>query len=353
MEKDNSSPQFPTLRGKKTPRIVSREALARLGLLSAALAIMIVGGEFAARVGYRALNNYDMEMWRYAREMKRLTGDPALPFVNRPSASGRYYGVEIRTNALGCRSAELATEKGGHKRLLFLGDSFTLGFGVPANATFTTLVQQKLADAPTPFEVVNAGVGNYNSLMEFSWLKKHWAAVQPDAVVLMFYLNDVEVTPRIGGIGFLLARHSYLYAVLADRYRKLMTRIGRDRYTWRTYYSRLYDDDNPGLALNRQALREMAELCRERKVPLVAVNIPDIHQLQPYPFPRATRYLEQACAENGVPFVDLLPALQPHDPAGLWVSPEDTHTNAAADRIIADAVFGALCRLGIVPCGML
>jgi hypothetical protein len=323
---------------------------ARLGLLSAALAIMLAGGEIAARACYRYLKTYDMEMWRYAREMKQLTGDPDLPFVNKPAASGRFYGAEIRTNALGCRSAELAPEKGARKRLLFLGDSFTLGFGVPASAIFTTLVQRKLGDSSTPYEVINAGVGNYNSRMELAWLEKNQARVQPDAIVLMFYLNDVEATPHIGGPGYLLARHSYLYALLADRYRKLMTRMGRDRYTWRAYYSHLYDGSNTGLQSNRQALRELAAFCRKRALPLMVVNIPDIHQLKPYPFPQATRYIERACAEDGVPFVDLLPALQSYDPASLWVSPEDTHTNAFANGIIAERVLGALCEFGAISC---
>jgi lysophospholipase L1-like esterase len=351
MKNDNSPLKSAVPRGKRPVVGGSGGALANLGLLAAACAVMLAGGEIAARVGYPALKNYDMEMWRYAREMKQLTGDPALPFVNKPSASGRYYGAEIRTNALGCRSAEIAPEKGQRKRLLFLGDSFTLGFGVPADRIFTALIQRRLADAPTPVEVVNAGVGNYNSQMELAWLEKFAARVQPDVVVLMFYLNDVEPTPRVGGFDYPLARHSYLYALLADRYRKLMTRIGRDRYSWRAYYRRLYDSDNPGLASNRRALRDLAGWCRQRGIPLLAVNIPDIRQLQPYPFPEATRYLEQACSEDSVPFVDLLPALQTHDPAALWVSPEDTHTNALANEIIADTVSGALCGLGAIPCG--
>jgi len=337
MKKDNSPP-----RG---------ESFIRLGLLATALVIMIAAGEIAVRVWYRALDGYDMEMWRYAREMKQRTGDAALPFINKPSAAGRYYGAEIRTNSQGCRSEELAAEKGDRKRLLFLGDSFTLGFGVPLEQTFTSLIRQRLSGSTTTWEVINAGVGNYNSLMELEWFKKYGAALQPDIVVLMFYLNDVEPTPRISGSGYFLASHSYLYALLADRSRKVLTRLGRDRYSWKKYYSHLYDDTNPALRLNREALQELAALCKQNKARLVAVNIPDLHQLQPYPFPQATRYFERVCEENGIPCVDLLPQLQPHEPARLWVSFEDTHANAFANGIIADTIFRTLCALEAVPCG--
>lgn len=329
--------------------IAPAEALARGALLAVAIALALLAGEAAVRIGYGALAGYDMEMWRYAREMKVPTGDPSLPFVNRPSASGRYYGVEIRTNSLGCRGPEVAAEKGAKRRLLFLGDSFALGFGVPAEEVAAARLQAQLGGGG--WEVVNAGAGNYNSLMEEEWFRRRGLALRPDVVVLWHFVNDVEPTPRVSGVRHAIARRSYLYAFLADRCRRILAHAGLARYDWRRYYAGLYAGGGAAVAANRAALDRIAAACRGRGIPLLVAIIPDLHQLQPYPFPEATAHVERFCAENGVRCLDLQPLLAPYAPERLWVSREDTHANGFANGVFAAAVREELCRMEAVPCG--
>lgn len=327
-----------------------KELAVRAALLLASVLVVILAGEVTIRAAYGRLANYDMEMWRYARELKEPTNDADLPFVNRPAAAGRYYGVEIRTNSFGCRSEEIPAAKGEKRRILFLGDSFTLGFGVPYDRIFTSLLGQRLADSPPGFEIVNAGVGNYNSMMELQWFRKRGLQLRPDVVVLMYYLNDVEPTPLLSPTRVFLASHSYLYAFLASRGRKLMAAAGAKRYSWKSYYQRLYDDGNPSLLANRDALDQLAALCRKNGIRLFVANIPDLHELEPYPFSAATSYIERASRENLLPFLDLQPLLSTEAPGTWWVSFEDTHANAAAHEVFAAAILGMLCREGAVPC---
>jgi lysophospholipase L1-like esterase len=330
--------------------IARRELFARSVLLALALLLTLLAGEVAVRLGYDALAGYDMEMWRYAREMKQPTGDAALPFVNRPATRGRYYGAEIRTNRLGCRGRELAADKGATRRVLMLGDSFTLGFGVPVESVCASVLEARLNAGAGRYEVINAGVGNYNSLMEEEWFRRYGLALQPDVVVVMFFVNDVEPTPRISGLRQAVARRSYLYALLADRFRRILAKSGRERYDWRRYYAGLYRPDAPAVPANRAALGRIAAACRQRGIPLLVASIPDLHQLRPYPFPMATAYLEQFCADAGVRCIDLLPHLEAHEPERLWVSREDTHANALANGIFAGAIHDELCAMGAVAC---
>jgi acyl-CoA thioesterase-1 len=65
-----------------------------------------------------------------------------------------------------------ATEP-GKKRIVFLGDSLTAGYGVGQTRAFPALVAEKIRAANLPFEVTNAGVSGDTSadgLQRIDWL---------------------------------------------------------------------------------------------------------------------------------------------------------------------------------------
>ena len=41
--------------------------------------------------------HFDLEMWKYARELKQIAGDPALGHEHRPHTRARLMGVDVRT----------------------------------------------------------------------------------------------------------------------------------------------------------------------------------------------------------------------------------------------------------------
>jgi hypothetical protein len=55
--------------------------------------------------------------------------------------------------------------------------------------------------------------------------------------------------------------------------------------------------------------------------------------------------VRQLASENGVDFIDLLPALKSEAPWRLWVSPTDPHPNARANALIAAALFAKLAAM--------
>jgi hypothetical protein len=114
---------------------------------------------------------------------------------------------------------------------------------------------------------------------------------------------------------------------------------------WDAYYRGLYSEANAEhLTACRQAFRELAALCRDRGIKLLVASIPELRELNEYPFEYATDHIKSMSAEEGVPFVDLLAGLKPHNPASLWVSPEDPHANAKANRVIAGQIYDGLVR---------
>lgn len=307
-------------------------------------------GEISIRAMYGLLRNYNMEMWRYAADLKQPLDRPDLPFHHFPDRRGEYYGVEISTNSVGFRDREYATVKPeGKVRILVLGDSFTLGWGVPPDSVYSARLEDMLNRDGDRYEVINMGIGNYNTVMEVELFKYKGLAFDPDMVILAFFLNDTESVPdRKSGFTYALIKHSYFGSFLFDRITRLRSRF-MGGYRWGTYYAGLYTEDNAGpLAASERAFRELAGICGDRGIQLVVVNIPELRRLEDYAFDYATCYIEDLAAEAGAPFIDLLPGLRGHRPASLWVSAEDPHANARANGIFAEQIYSGLMREGLL-----
>lgn len=74
-------------------------------------------------------------------------------------------------------------------KILFLGDSLTIGLGVPQEQAYPALVQEKIRVANLPFEVINAGISGDTSAGGLARLD--WVLQKPiDVLVLALGAND-------------------------------------------------------------------------------------------------------------------------------------------------------------------
>src|SRR5437016_915573 len=65
----------------------SKDALSSAALLALSVVFALVIGEGILRIKNSSMQNYDIEMWRYARELKIKSSDPALDFEHLKSKS--------------------------------------------------------------------------------------------------------------------------------------------------------------------------------------------------------------------------------------------------------------------------
>jgi hypothetical protein len=103
--------------------------------------------------------------------------------------------VEIRTNSLGYRNREIGEKS--RTRVLFLGDSITLADYVQEHETWVRLVEKLSRPTYRPLETINAGVWAIGLANELAILLETGLQTDPDAVVLAWYLNDVQPSPGI------------------------------------------------------------------------------------------------------------------------------------------------------------
>lgn len=111
-----------------------------------------------------------------------LFGFRLAPGIRVPMR-GPEYDVEVATNSLGMRDHEIGPKSG--PRILLLGDSFAMGYGVNQDQTFADLLEKDLS-----VEVVNAGTGGYEIIQQRRVLAEYGSLVQPDLVVYALYLGN-------------------------------------------------------------------------------------------------------------------------------------------------------------------
>lgn len=130
--------------------------------------------------------------------------------------------VAVRTNSKGFRGSELGKKGPSDERLLILGDSITLSEYLPEEQTFPVLLEKNLNQKKPSrnYQVINAGVTNIGTEEELGIFLDNGRSLEPDTVVLAFYLNDSRppwgFSGELGDRGW-LRRHSLLYETLFTR----------------------------------------------------------------------------------------------------------------------------------------
>jgi lysophospholipase L1-like esterase len=311
-----------------------------LNVLTALLSISIAFGlaEFVVRLKNSSMKNYDIEMWRYAKELKVRSDIDVLGHEHAPSRCALLQSVDICTDEHGLRTGRGSALTRAKRRILFLGSSVTLGWGVPENETLTSRLQEMFRQDRQDVEVLNAGIGNYNAVRYVERFERRLADLHPTDIVVHYFVRDAETLDSGGGN--LLLKHSEL-AVTAW--------IAATRYLWESsektleqHYQEVYKPDAPGFLAMRRALRELAVYARNHDIRLYLAMTPDVHDLVNYKFSFIHSTMRAIAAEDGYVFVDLYPTMKNLSPQQLWSMPGDPHPNSLGHKLMAEAIYPVL-----------
>lgn len=274
--------------------------------------------------------------------------------------------VHIDTNSLGFRGAELpATKDAGELRIMFLGDSITVADYLPEPQIFTELAGQRISAAlpNKKITVVNSGIGNIGLEEEVNILEDTISAVQPDLIVLDFYLNDSRppwgFSGEIGDRGW-LRRHSLIidtaYRQLEER--RWVAKQGIDRFAWTQSIDALDWKNNRADLLKLAKLAEydwgagwdekswekisaefqrLQEIAAAAGAKVVVVALPVRFQVDAtYVEDSPQRKLKELSQQFGFAFFDLLPDLRKHQGGEIFF--DHCHPNARGNEVVAQSV---------------
>ena len=324
---------------------LGRKALFVAGSWIVAVTATAIAGEGILRLvtAYRLI--YNIEMVRYARELKQRDPSGEVSHVHRPNASATLMGTPIALNSLGDRGPELAARTDRTRRVLVLGSSVTLGWGVPFPEVFSSVLETRLNQerpfGDYRFELVNAGIGNYNTKFQYVLFKRQYPLVKPDLVILHYFIRDAE--PIGMGRDNPILKHSYLAAFLYNRVQLL----GR-RTNLFDHYRQLYADDSAPWSETRAIVAEMKRTLDRDRVPFLVMIIPDIHDLsRTSPYGELYARMERDFAAAGVPTLNTYAAFQAQfgdRERDLWIQSDDPHPNGRGHKLMADVAFTYLAE---------
>lgn len=132
-------------------------------------------------IGHTQAPNAERYGWGYGpRELVRL----------RDPDTGRVY-VDA-TNNHGWRDRDREIDKpSGTYRILALGDSNTFGVIVPAEDTWTRVLERELRESGVDAEVINMAYPRWGTDNELEALRHEGVRYRPDVIVLQFTINDL------------------------------------------------------------------------------------------------------------------------------------------------------------------
>lgn len=282
--------------------------------------------ELILSVFFSLHQDYDAEMWKYTRDLKANVPDPR-GHVHALSGSAKLMGVKVRTNSLGHRGPE---PKPGARHLLVAGDSFTLGWGVEEEATYSALLQNECPGR----EVANLGVGNYNLEQVAASVEAWGPELNPAAVLYGFYWNDAE--PLQHEPDSWLARHSHL----ALFWRKIQVRLlhyGGKPQSFLDYYRETYEGES--WERFQAAAGRLAAFAKGRGLKLHVVLLPELRTPDDPDIRAVYAKVETLFRGLGAETLNLFGKLPPAaKPEAYWVAPDDPHPNALAHKAIAEAL---------------
>ena len=307
-------------------------------LLCVASTALAAGGiELMLRIKNSSMKNYDIEMWRYAKELKVPSPDPSLGHEHIRNASALLQSVEIRLNEWGLRGGPVMVPA-PKRRILILGGSIPMGWGVPEQDTVSARLQQRLRDEGEDVEVLNGGVGNYNAERYIERFFTQLEGLKPTDIVVLYFLRDAERLDPGGGN--ILLRNSALAVTTWIAFTRLANKSGEQSLV--DHYKDVYREDQPGYIEMKKRLKMLAAYAHAHNVRLYMAMTPDVHDLANYRFDFIHDRMKSIAHDDGMQYVDLLPALGKRPPEDVWAMPGDPHPNAIAHGLMADALLPAI-----------
>jgi lysophospholipase L1-like esterase len=327
------------------PKLIQKVVLVAVAaLVSLALCEIAVRVFVAVRNVGPSFTEYDAE---YGKRLKRsFSAERITP----------EFTMRISTNSLGFRGPEPEGPLSGG--ILFVGDSFTMGYGVSNGEEFPALVGAALAGSgESDVPVLNAGMGSNGNGRWLKLLHLEAPRFEPRLVVLQVQENDFadnlrEGLYRLGPGGELREQpipsisrarvfQEIVEAVPGLSYSHLIGLLRQVRL-WRAPppapppgAEKVRSEPWPAEQLTLRLIREALQICREHGWPVLALTA-DVAK------PRLT-WLRNLFADAGVPVVETPRKIERPD---LYYV-VDGHWNTAGHAFAAERILERLPQFGL------
>jgi len=264
----------------------------------------------------------------------------------------RWFALHTSLNSMGCRDHEWSIEKpAGVRRIAFVGDSYTYGWGIERVADrFTDLIQARFDEQePGAVEVMNVAKPGWSTADEIRPIHDMITVYGADEIVLCYVPNDIEdLIPTTDSFNptrppdyqFINLDSSPLLDYL---YRRLYLPLVPTVRGYHDWLAKGYADEGIWRAHVEQ-LNGIVTFCRTHDVSLRVVLLPFlVTSGKKFDGWRILARLRRMFEASNVPVIDLgqLMADRGVNPRSFVVNALDAHPNEAAHALFARAVWAA------------
>jgi len=312
-------------------------------------------GEIALRV----YNHYVPSFIFYSGSYDRFRGKPFT------------YDWDFKLNSQGFKDKEFSEKKENVYRMLGIGDSCSFGV-VPYKYNYLTLIESQLNVGNTNVEVLNMGIPSIGPKDYLSLLVKEGLALQPDTVLLSFFVgNDFDESNK---------KKLYEYSYVASLLHYIINL--QPKYEGRIIHGKAeYCDDCPSFSIKQYLkieygrssiylvnnkkflkklnhaiyyLEQIRNICKLHSINLIVVIIPDelqinqdlLSQVKGVYYPNLeenkwdtglpNRLLSNELDKLGIIYIDLYEYFS--SSSDRLYRPRDTHWNIAGNQMAANII---------------
>jgi len=299
---------------------------------------------------------------------EELAGRLSDPDAFRASWQATPWAVAFELEENGFREKPFEPKAPGTTRIAIVGDSFTVGHGLPNALAYPRLLEARLqrrleherADLSVArsVEVLNLGRGNTDLPEIVRSADFALTRLEPDVLVYGYFLNDpVASLEREQGAkihdmldaGWVEVEGSASMIRIGQAKRgpsrvvDLVARFFADRRVTDAtiaWYQRLHEPE--AWAPTRRRIEAMAKVTRSKGARFVLLLLPLPYSIADSPFAEAHRAMRTAAEASGIEVVDALPALVKFSDDDLRLHPRDRHPSPTYTRVVAELLADAL-----------
>ncbi|MBW1944382.1 MAG: hypothetical protein JRJ51_16305 [Deltaproteobacteria bacterium] len=318
--------------------------------------------------------------------------DPILGWSGIPYKKGSLTGdddmavMHVAMNGEGFfDSQHQVTKPPGKKRILFLGDSFTIGFGVSRKNRYTDRIGEYLSPE---YEVINMGMWGWSTDQELLVLKEKGLKYSPDVVVLAMFVDDISnchlfsvneglfLKPRfflagenalkLGNVPVADNRtKSLLYNIMTTRFYRLRNRLEMGKEFRKLGFFAVFDKNflkEYKYTLPLRLVSEVHGVSKSKQSKFLLVIIPYMDQLldkkiyasgkgafgippERLDLGLPQKVLKLYCKKEGIPVLDLLPVFRVRFSREKLFFRRDLHWTEAGHRLAAKSIIQHLRQL--------
>ncbi len=306
-------------------------------IVSISLLVGLLICETILRIKHKFIINYDIEMWKYAKELKTKVKNKKINHIHIKNKSAILQNTEIKINKYGQRDIDYdnSTLSNFDRSFLIIGSSVAMGWGVESEKVFSNKLNKKSKKNNKNWIFINGGVGNYNTERYVNNYFENWKELEFTDIIIHFFVNDTEII-RPAKVSF-FTNHFHLGVIVWKLLNSYVSAFNPEKVE--KYYLDRYEENYEGFIIAKKELLKLSEHCKKNSINCHIILMPDIHKLNPYKLNFINQKMQKTATELEFQFHDLLSIFEGKDEKKVWNKYGDPHPNDYANSLMSENIF--------------